>query len=259
MSQFSEQYGPWAVIAGASEGIGAAFARSLAARGLSLVLVARRQEPLAALAETLPVPSRLVVADLSTSPGTSEVRDATEDLDVGLLVCNAALSPIGPFPTVDPESLRRAVALNCGAAVELARHFTPAMVARKRGGLILMSSLAGQQGSPGIAVYAATKAFDAVFAESLWAELRPHGVDVLSCVPGMVATPGLEKNSTGKRVFGTVSAETVASAALKALGRKPRVVPGAMMKMSSVFMTKLIPKRTAIGIITKASRDVLYE
>jgi uncharacterized protein len=255
LRDFKKRYGPWAVIAGASEGIGAAFARQVASRGVSLVLVARREEPLAQLAETLPVPSRLVVADLS-SGGTHKVAAETQGLDVGLVVANAALSPIGPFTTVEPALLRRALELNCGAALDLARHFTPAMVRRGRGGLILMSSLAGQQGSPGIAVYAATKAFDAVLAEGLWAELRPHGVDVLACAPGAVSTPGLRRNSSG-RAPGTVTPEVVASAALKALGRKPRVVPGAMMRVSSVLMSRLLPRRTAIGIISRASRDVL--
>jgi len=171
-------------------------------------------------------------------------------------VANAALSPIGPFTTVEPEVLRRALELNCGAALDLARHYTPAMVARGRGGLIIMSSVAGQQGSPGIAVYAATKAFGAILAEGLWAELRPHGVDVLSCVPGAVETPGLAANSTG-RAPGTVTAEVVARAAVKALGRKPRVVPGAMMAVSSRLMTRLLPKRTAINLIARASKDVL--
>lgn len=255
-ADFKERYGPWAVIAGASEGIGAAFAHRLASRGISLVLVARREEPLAQLASALPVPSRTVVADLA-SGGTQKVFQETKDLEIGLVVANAALSPIGPFTTVEPELLRRALELNCGVAVDLARHYTPAMVERRRGGLILMSSMAGQQGSPGIAVYAATKAFDAVLAEGLWAELRPHGVDVLACIPGAVDTPGLERNSSA-RAPGTVSADVVAAAALKALGRKPRVVPGRMMALSSVVMSR-IPKRAAIGIIARASKDVLAQ
>jgi short-subunit dehydrogenase len=252
---FAHRYGPWAVVAGASEGIGAAFAHALAARGISLVLVARREEPLAKLAETLPVPARTVVADLS-SGGTRKVFAESEGLEIGLVVANAALSPIGPFTTVEPERLRRALELNCGAALDLARHYTPAMVARKRGGLILMSSLAGQQGSPGIALYAATKAFDVVLAEGLWAELRPHGVDVLCCMPGAVSTPGLTANSSG-RAPGTVTPAIVARTALKALGRKPRVVPGAMMGIAAPLMSRLLPRRTAINVMARASKDVL--
>jgi short-subunit dehydrogenase len=172
------------------------------------------------------------------------------------VVANAALSPIGPFTTADPGALQQAIDLNCRAPVVLARQLLPPMADRKRGGLIVMSSLAGQQGSPGIAVYAGTKAFDGVFAESLWAEMRPHGVHVLACVAGAVETPGLVRNSKG-RAPGTVTPDVVVSAALKALGRKPRVVPGAVSRLSTVLMSRLLPRRTAIGIIERASRGIL--
>ncbi len=253
---FKEHYGPWALIAGASEGIGAAFARELSARGLGVVLVARREEPLASLAAELSGPSRVIAADLSDLGGTAKVVQEVEDLEIGLVVANAALSPIGPFTTLDPGALLQALDLNCRAPVVLARHLLPHMVGRKRGGLIVMSSLAGQQGSPGIAVYAGTKAFDGIFAESLWAEMRPHGVHVLACVAGAVETPGLSRNSKG-RAPGTVTPDVVVSAALKALGRKPRVVPGAVSSLSAILMSRLLPRRTAIGIIERASRNVL--
>jgi uncharacterized protein len=249
-----KRYGPWALIAGASEGIGAAFARSLAAQGLNVVLVARRPEPLAALASTLPTETRIVAADLATD--LPRVFEATAGLDIGLVVANAAYSPIGAFLTKDVAELNRALDLNCRAPMLLARHYLPGMVARRRGGLIVMSSLAGAQGSPGLVAYAATKAFDAVFAESLWAEMRPHGVDVLTCVAGAVSTPGLA-SATAKAAPGTVTPEAVVAAALKALGRKPRVIPGPMMRFSSVLMSRLLPRRTAITIMGRASKDVL--
>lgn len=181
------RYGPWAVIAGASEGIGAAFARALHAAGLHVVLVARRPEPLVELAAALAsteattpqTPStrhtRTVAADLATDAGVDAVFAATHDLDVGLVVVNAAYAPIGAFLDRDEADLRRAIDLNCTAPLRLARHYLPPMVARGRGGLVIMSSLAGQQGSPGISTYAATKAFGAVLAEGLWAELRQPG------------------------------------------------------------------------------------
>ncbi|HET6214087.1 MAG TPA: SDR family NAD(P)-dependent oxidoreductase, partial [Micromonosporaceae bacterium] len=188
---FVDRYGTWAVIAGASEGIGAAFARTLAARGLDLVLVARRPGPLAALASSLPVRTVVVSADLATPDGLDDVARATAGLDVGLVVANAAYSPIGPFAGLDPAQTARALDLNCRAPLWLAHRFLPPMAARRRGGFIVMSSLAGQQGSPGIAAYAATKAFGAVLAEGLWAELRGSGVHVLGCVAGAVSTPNL--------------------------------------------------------------------
>jgi uncharacterized protein len=251
-----KRYGPWALVAGASEGIGAAFARELSARGLAVVLVARRPEPLAALAGTLPGPARVVAADLAVLTDLQRLYADTADLEVGLVVANAALSPIGPFVATAQEDLNRALDLNCRAPMLLARHYLPAMVDRGRGGLIVMSSLAGQQGSPGLAAYAGTKAFDAVFAESLWGELRGTCVDVLTCVAGAVSTPGLAGNSKAPAP-GTVLPEVVVAAALAALGKRPKTVPGVMMRFSSVLMSRLLPRRTAISVMGRASKDVL--
>lgn len=260
MSRLSDRYGPWAVVAGASEGIGAAFATGLSRAGLNVVLAARRPEPLDALATSLRRTTgtevTTVTTDLATPGGRDALAAATAGLDVGLLVVNAAYVPIGPFLDRDADDLQRAVDLNVAAPVRLARHYLPAMVDRGRGGLILMSSMAGQQGSPGIATYAATKAFGAVLAEGLWAELRGRGVDVLACVAGAVETPGL-RQAMSKRAPGTVTPETVADAALRALGRGPRVVPGALMKVSGVLIPRLLPRRAAIALIGKASSGLL--
>jgi short-subunit dehydrogenase len=249
---FAGRYGPWAVVAGASEGIGAAFATGLARRGLNLILAARRPEPLAALAERLPVESVPVVADLSTKDGLAAVFSAAEGREVGTLVCNAAYAPVSNFLDLTPSRLETLLDLNCRAPLLLARHFLPGMVARGRGGIVVMSSLAGNQGAPGLAGYAASKAFGAVLAESLWAELRPTGVDVLTCTAGAVSTPGYHE-SMKRPAPGTVSAQTVAETALKALGRGPRTVPGAMMRVSSVLMSRVLPRRTAIQVIGRAS------
>lgn len=256
MTGFADRYGPWALIAGGSEGIGAAFARALAVRGLDLVLVARRAEPLAALAADLPTQTVTVAADLATPEGLHAVCAATDGREVGLVVANAAYAPTGPFVATAPADLDRTLAVNCAAPLRLARHHLPAMVGRGRGGLVVVSSLTGLQGSPGLATYAATKAFGAVLAEGLWAEVRGHGVDVVTCVAGAVATPGLARVSR-RPAPGTVPPEVVVEATLRALGRRPRVVPGALMRLSAQLMTRLLPRHTAIGLIGGASRDVL--
>jgi short-subunit dehydrogenase len=255
-ASFARRYGPWAVIAGASEGLGAAFATEVARRGCDVVLIARRPQPLATLAPRLPTQTMTVVADLSTEAGLAEVRAATAGLEVGLVVANAAYSPIGPFVTMPREQTRRAVDLNCLAPLWLAHEYLPAMADRRCGGLIVMSSLAGMQGSPPISVYAATKAFGAILAEGLWQELRGSGVDVLTCVAGAVATPGLA-GAMAKRAPGTRTPEQVATAALDALGQGPRVVPGAFMRVSSALMSRLLPRRTAIGVMARAGRDLV--
>lgn len=258
MTAFAQRYGPWALVAGASEGIGAAFAHALADRGLNVVLVARRPEPLAALAAALPVDTVTVAADLATPSGIAEVMAATAAYEIGLVVVNAAYSPSGRFVDADPGDLQRVLDLNCGALVHLAQHYLPPMAARRRGGLIVMSSASGMQGNPLLSTYAASKAFGAVFAEGLWWELRGQGVDVLTCVAGAVSTPGLAQASQ-REAPGTVTPEVVAATALDHLGRGPRVVPGAFMRFSTAMMARLMPRRSAIDLMARATERVLRD
>jgi short-subunit dehydrogenase len=252
---FADRYGPWALVAGASEGLGAAFARSLARRGLRLLLVARRSQPLAELAAGLPTETVTVAADLATADGLSLVLAAAADREIGLVVANAAYSPIGSFLDRELADAQRALDLNCRAPVTLAHQLLPPMVARGRGGFVMMSSLSSLQGSPGISTYAASKAFDAVLAEGLWAELRGTGVDVVTCLAGAIATPGLAAAAATKSPPGTVAPEVVAEAALSGLGRGPRVVAGGLMKLSAALVSRL-PRRVAISMIARASRDL---
>jgi short-subunit dehydrogenase len=255
VSGFAARYGPWAVVAGGSEGLGAAFARALADRGLSVVLVARRPAPLEAFAATLPTPTRTVAADLATPAGLAAVTDATADLEVGFVVANAAYSAVGPFLAADPDDLDRVLDLNCRAPLRLARAYLPAMVGRGRGGLVVMTSIAGNQGLPRLSTYAASKAFGAVLAEGLWAETRPTGVHVLACAAGAVSTPALAREKAG-RTPGELPPDAVARAALRALGRGPRVVPGAVTRLSAGFLARVLPRGAAIRLMDRASRDV---
>ncbi len=255
---FRARYGPWALVAGASEGLGAAFATELAARRLNLLLVARRAGPLTALADRLPTRTLIVVADLATDEGVEAVSEAAAGFEVGLVVANAAYSPIGRFVDLTREQSRRALAVNCHAPLALAHRFLPEMAARGRGGFVVMSSLAGMQGSPPITVYAATKAFGVVLAEGLWAEMRGSGVDVVACIAGAVETPGLAE-AKPRRAPGTLSPDQVAVAALRGLRRGPRIVPGVTMRVSSAVMSRLLPRRVAIALISRASRDLRTE
>ncbi len=241
-------------MAGASEGIGAAFASALAGRGVSLVLVARRPSALDAFASSLTVPTVTVAADLGAGP--TRVFEATASLEVGLVVANAAYAPSGPFVDLPSDDVHRVVAVNCDALVGLANHYLPPMVARRRGGLIVMSSASGLQGGPLLSAYAASKSFGATLAEGLWWEMRPHGVDVLTCVAGAVSTPSLGRASQ-RPAPGTVTPSAVASAALAGLGKGPRVVPGAFMRMSTALMARLMPRRVAIGVMARATEKVL--
>jgi uncharacterized protein len=191
---FSERYGPWAVIAGASEGTGASFARQLAEKGLNLVLVARRREPLDVLADEIRAHSDVhcIVAtiDLSIDNAASRMAEAAGGREVGLLVLNAGADPNGSmFLDNELANWDALVMRNVMTVMRACYHFARPMRERKRGGIIIVGSGACYGGLPGISVYGATKAFDLVLAEGLWAELRSHGVDVLNLILGKTDTP----------------------------------------------------------------------
>jgi short-subunit dehydrogenase len=189
-----ERYGPWAVVAGASDGIGAAFAEELARHGVRVVLVARRRPLLEELADRLGVETRVVALDLSTESAAEDLAAATADLEVGLLVYNAGADPRA-LPALRQESgdLRGLVRRNCDTVLATSCHFGARMVARGRGGVVLVTSGGAWAGAANVAVYNATKAFDLVLAEGLWAEWHERGVDVLGLVLGATDTPALRR------------------------------------------------------------------
>jgi uncharacterized protein len=191
---FSERYGPWAVIAGASEGTGASFARQLAAMGLRLILVARREGPLAALADEIRAAHRVecVTAsiDLSADGAADEMSALARGREVGLFVSNAGADANGSmFFDGDLANWDALVLRNVTTVLRACHHFGRSMRDRGRGGLLLVNSGACYSGLPGVGVYGATKAFNLVLGEALWAELRPHGVDVLNLVMTQTDTP----------------------------------------------------------------------
>jgi short-subunit dehydrogenase len=188
------KYGPWAVIAGASEGTGAEYARQLAAVGIHCVLVARRVEPLQQIAQELTskyqVQARVLSVDLSAPDAAERMKAATSDVEVGLYVSNAGADPTGKhFLDVPLEFSHRLINMNVRTVVNAVHAFAPAMKARGRGGLLIMSSGAALGGQPRVALYSGTKAFEVNFAESLWIELRNFGVDVLGVAAPAMDTP----------------------------------------------------------------------
>lgn len=259
---FSATYGPWALVAGGSEGLGAAFARELARRGLHLVLVARRSGPLEETAERLRetalVQIRTVVADLAAPGAIDQIAETASDVSVGLLVANAAISPTGPFTSMTEADICAVTDLNCRATALLAHRFLPPMAERGRGGLILMSSLAGLQGVPQLAMYSASKAFLITLAQALWAENRASGVDVIACCPGAVTTPGYQQ-AARRTAPGTTTPEQVATTALDALGSGFRVVPGQLNRLSTLTLERLLPKRAAISVFGRATAAALRD
>ncbi|MYE13056.1 MAG: SDR family NAD(P)-dependent oxidoreductase [Gammaproteobacteria bacterium] len=260
MSDFAKRYGPWAVVAGASEGLGASFAACLARRGVHLVLLARRLPLLHELADALRgdhgVEVRCVALDLGDADWPDALREATADVELGLLVYNAAMVPVGRFVDTEADALERSVRVNALAPVRFLRAFLPSLCARGRGGVVLMSSLSGLQGTPRVATYAATKAFNAILAEGLWHELRSDGVDVVACSAGAVPTPGYLR-STDRRAPGMLPPDVVADRTLDALGHGPGMVPGALNRFMAQVIRRVLPRRTAIRLMAANTRHLV--
>jgi short-subunit dehydrogenase len=256
---FLHRYGPWALVAGASAGLGAAFAEQLAARKLNLILIARQRPLLEELAARLEreqgVSVRVAAADLGAPDLLATARAAAAGVEVGLVVYNAAFSLIGRFLDQPLEEKLRIIDVNCRGPLILADEFGRAMAARRRGGLLLMSSLAGTRGSPLVATYAATKAFNLVLAESLWDELAEEGVDVLACRAGATRTPGYETSKPQGKTPLMEPAPVVAQA-LAALGRKPSMVPGLFNAVADFFLGRLLTRRAAIRVMSRATRKL---
>ena len=252
---FRDRYGPWALIVGASEGIGQSFTLSLAKRGLHLVLIARKERPLMRLSEEMKKEHHIdtlpLSEDLSASGAAERIGDATAGIDVGLVVYNAALSEPGPFLNVQPDTLERLVATNCTGPLLTCRHFGEVMAQRRRGGMILMSSFSGFLGTPYVAAYAASKAFNLVLAEGLGYELKSADVDVLVCCPGPTGTPGFNRSLNGQRppAFPPVlSPAQVAEKSLRFLGKRSVLVPAFANQVSSFFVHKLLPRQAGVRI-----------
>jgi len=251
---FINKYGPFALVAGGSDGLGAAYAEALAQRGLNLVLIARNKERLEATAARIKEKHKIDVITIAADMANFEdIKNHVNGLQVpiGLLVYNAAYAPIGLFENTSEEHLSLAAAVNVKAPLLLAKLLSGQMIKNKRGGIVLMSSLAGAQGSPNLAAYAATKSFNAVLAEGLWKELKPHGIDVIGCCAGAILTPGYKEAEKAKPAPGTMTAKDVAESTLKALCKGPIVVPGGINKFARFLFTRVLSKKAAIDIMSK--------
>lgn len=224
-----DRYGPWAVIAGASEGTGRAYALQLAEHGFSLILIARRQSPLDDLAAEIRAQFDVEVVtasiDLGQPDAHQRVIDAAGDREIGLYISNAGADPNGArFLDKDAEAWRSLVTRNVLTTMLCCHHFATLMRARRRGGLLLVNSFACYGGGQFMACYTGSKAFDLTFGESLWSELKPYGVDVLSLVMGMTDTPAFNALLAEKGLpapAGVASPDDVAAFGLANLANGP--------------------------------------
>jgi short-subunit dehydrogenase len=225
--EFVNRYGRWAVVVGGSEGVGAAAGMELAARGLNLVLVARNGPLLEELADQLRgehgVEVRTATVDLTDRSADAEILEVADGLEVGFLCYTAgAAGTVGAYLDQPLEHAQRMIQLNCSVPVALVHEFASAMVARGRGGIVLVGSTGCFAGQPYVASYSASKAFQVNLAEGLWAELKRYGVDVLSAVIGSTDTPARARRlGTTFRESVDMTSEEVAREIIEHLGDGP--------------------------------------
>jgi len=248
----SGRFGPWALVTGASSGIGREIARHVAASGINLVLVARRvarlQEVGRALAADFGVAYRVVEADLSSASFFAPIERATADLELGLLVGNAGFPNPGELWMLERDELMKAIHVKVNANLTLVHHFAPGLVARRRGGILLVSSVGGLNGVPYVTNTAAVEAYVLTLGEGLHVELAPHGVNVTVLMPGPTLTESMAKMGVdpSDMPLPPMPAERVAAEGLRALQRNRAThVAGRINRV----MSRLMPRSIATAVM----------
>jgi len=258
-----QKYGKTALVAGASEGLGAAFAEYLAAEDLDLILLARRPDPLQQLADNLKEKYKVSVTCISCDLGDVDLPEKIEavltERSVNILVYNAAISYIGPFlenPAVNHSYAARA---NMMTPLKMVHIFGKEMMAQKKGAIIMMTSMAGLQGSGYLSVYAATKAFLRILSESLWYEWKKSGVDIIGCCAGATSTPGYINSDPGRAGFLSprlLAPREVVKECFRMLGRRPSFITGWGNRIASFIMHRILPRKMAVNIMGNTTRKM---
>ncbi len=251
------RYGAWAIVTGASSGIGRETALRLAAAGLNLVIVARRAAVLEKLAVDLrdrhPIEVRVIALDLSLETSVGTLVSQTQDLPIGLLVAAAGFGTSGAFLKADLDQELEMLHLNCRSLLQVTWHFAQRFSQQKRGGIVLLSSIVAFQGVPFTAHYAATKAYVQALAEALNVELAPLGIDVIASAPGPTQTGFADR--AGLKLGQALSAGEVAEETLAALGRNATVLPGFLSKLLTYSLTPL-PRWARVQIMGKVMKGM---
>lgn len=231
MSEFIEKYGQYAVIAGASEGVGESFARSLAEKGLDLVLISRTASKLEALAADIRDQTardiRCLALDLTNPVDLQTIKNVTKDLPVGMFIYNAGSNTMPHQPLIEGElsGYHNVLALNVIGPLELSHHFGGKFKQQQHGGIILLGSMAGLCGAYGNAVYGAAKAFGHNLAEGLWSELEEYGVDVVGLILGLTDTPTLRRTRPGVDLSGASQPKDIVASVLARMDQGPILFP----------------------------------
>lgn len=253
-SEFTQKYGPWALIAGGALGLGEAWANDLSNRGLNIVSIDRDADALETQKRTLEeqhgIQVRSIHADLTDPDLYRLITEQTADLEIGLMVYSAAME-------VDPEIMaphlfhegsldahHKLIAINVTGPNDFAYHFGALMKERGRGGLVLISSGADGQGAPFVVNYGASKAYMTSLAEGLWFELGPHGVDVIAAPLGMTRTTALKDFPEVPAMEADETVEII----LGQLGKRPQVIPGRKNAIQQAIMKRMVPKKKALRL-----------
>ena len=249
MPTLKEHYGPWALVTGASAGIGEAYVKRLATEGFNIVATARRQDRLAKLCQEMEVRHGIltlpITEDLSDPEGPKRLIDAVSQLEIGLLINNAGYGSNGHFHELDPEKEARMVILNCYAPIVITRALLPAMVSRKRGGVVFLSSTGANQPVPCSATYCATKGFNQFMGEALFEELKRYGVDAVAIQPGPTRTE-FQVNADYVHDGKIRTPEDVVTTTFKAIGKKPVGVDGMRNKIMKI-LAQTLPRRFVVS------------
>jgi uncharacterized protein len=266
---FATKYGPWAIVVGASDGVGALFAERIASEGVNVVLVARRQHMLDQVAEGIrgrtDAQTRTLPVDLTDADASETIIDAAADIDIGMLVYCAGGDPnYQPFLANPVSAAESLLQRNCLVLMRLCHHFARPMVERGRGGIVNFTSGAALAGGRNMVAYGGTKAFDMVFTEGLWVELQDKGVDVLGLVLGMTDTPALRKleyergrlESLDEVPKGAVTAASVVDEAFANLGNGPTVATGDDIRMAFELF-KSMSRNEVVQLIMQMSTEVM--
>jgi short-subunit dehydrogenase len=241
--------GKWALITGTSAGIGVAFAEELASGGTKLVLTARRKDRLEELAHrltaTYKVSTEVFPADLADPSAPEKIFAFTKEkgIEIDLLINNAGFGQYGEFPSIEKQRLLDMVQVNCHAVVHLTRLYLPEMVARRRGDVLILASTASFQAVPYISTYAATKAFDLLFAEGLAEEMKPYGVRVCALCPGSTESEFHAVSGQERFIHNAETVEKVAHTGLKALAAGKSYVISGLGNYLGAHGERLVPRR----------------
>lgn len=253
MADFNSNYGSYALITGAASGIGRAFAETLAQRGINPILLdinakdARSLEK--ELKEKYKVDARALIVDLSTPDFMQAIIKATGKLDLGLVIHSATVSIIGDYLDLPLEQHRKLIDVNVRSSMEIAYYFCNQFKAKKRGGLILLSSASALQGSALVQHYAASKAYILTLAEGLWYEMRPYGVDVLGLMPGSTNMPAIYVGDPDLSEAYIMQPKDVAVEALNALGKQPSLISGFRNRLNFFLLTRVLSRKLGTQIV----------